>query len=98
MNDLLGLWQLSPKNVPRLEDGLSVVAAANIRWEAARYDLTQQDLARMLYRSRSAISQRFNGRVPWSLDDVGKIADAMAVRPGYLLENPVPAAWQLFGR
>lgn len=93
-----GLWQLAPKDVLVFGEGLSVIAAANIRWEAARYDLSQQDLADYLRRSRSAISQRFRMQVPWSLDDLGKIADAMAVKPGYLLEEPIPAAWQFIGR
>lgn len=85
------LWHLG---AGPLDDGLSTVVAATIRWEAARYELTQQDLASYLHRSRSAISQRFTGKVPWSLDDVGKIALAMGVRPGYLLEEPPAAAWR----
>lgn len=92
------LWQLAPAAIPPIEEGLSIVVAANIRWEAARYELTQQDLADYLHRSRSAICQRVNGRVPWSLDDVGRIAEAMGVKPGYLLEEPVPAAWRDLGR
>lgn len=86
------LWQLS---TPVVNDSLSTLVAATIRWEASRYELTQQDLAAYLHRSRSAISQRFTGRVAWSLDDVGRIAEAMGVKPGYLLEEPSATAWRL---
>jgi len=85
------LWRLPG---PSGSDSLSARVAATVRWEAARYELTQQDLASYLHRSRSAISQRFTGRVPWSLDDLGEIALAMGVKPGYLLEEPPAAAWR----
>ena len=78
-------------------DTLSEIVGANIRFEAARYGFSQQDLADYLRRSRSAVSQRFNGRVAWSLDDVGRISFGMGVKPGYLLQDPVPAAWDLSG-
>lgn len=97
MSKRQALWQLPAMDPFLAEPELSVIAAANIRWEAARYGLSQQDLADFLRRSRSAVSQRFTGRVPWSLDDLGTIAAAMAVKPGYLLEDPVPGAWQLAG-
>ncbi|WP_413452633.1 helix-turn-helix transcriptional regulator [Georgenia phoenicis] len=85
------LWQLSGSGYG---EPLSALVAATIRWEASRYELTQQDLAAYLHRSRSAVSQRFTGRVPWSLDDLGRIAEAMGVKPGYLLEEPPAAAWR----
>ncbi|WP_341358798.1 helix-turn-helix transcriptional regulator [Georgenia sp. M64] len=68
--------------------GLGAVVAANIRYEAARRGLTQQDLGEIVGRSRPAISQRATGKVPWSLDDVGRLAPALGMRPGDLLVVP----------
>lgn len=53
---------------------LSRVAAGAVRLESARRDISQEDLAELLGRSRSPISQRFTGKVAWSLDDLGTIA------------------------
>ncbi|RPF25877.1 helix-turn-helix domain-containing protein [Georgenia muralis] len=71
--------------------GLGAVVAANIRYEAARRGLTQQDLGEIVGRSRPAISQRATGKVPWSLDDVGRLAPALGMRPGDLLVAPETA-------
>ena len=76
---------------------LSTRVAANLRWEAARYDLRQEDLAELLGCSRTAVSQRFNGKVAWTLDEIGLVADALGVKPGYFLEEPVEAAWRASG-
>lgn len=68
--------------------GLAGVVSANIRFEMARHDFTQDELAAYLYRSRAAISRRINGTVAWSLEDLGKIAAALGVRPHELLCRP----------
>ena len=66
---------------------LSRVAAGAIRLESARRDISQEDLAELLGRSRSAISQRFTGKVAWSLDDLGTIAAAFGCPVDDLLDD-----------
>lgn len=74
--------------------GLAEIVAANIRSELARDDLSQEDLAAILCRSRAAISRRINGSVAWSLEDVGKIAEILGMRPHELLERAHrPQVW-----
>jgi len=63
------------RRAPRVSpDGLAAVAAGAVRYETARRGMLQQDLAMALGRSRSAISARYTGQVPWSLDEIGRIA------------------------
>ncbi|MGW6003528.1 helix-turn-helix transcriptional regulator [Oerskovia enterophila] len=66
---------------------LSRVAAGAVRLESARRDISQEDLAELLGRSRSAISQRFTGKVAWSLDDLGTIAAAFSCPVDDLLDD-----------
>ena len=71
---------------PRVSpDGLAAVAAGAVRYETARRGMLQQDLAMALGRSRSAISARYTGRVPWSLDEIGRIAVLYGCRVSDLL-------------
>jgi hypothetical protein len=66
-------------------DGLAAVAAGAVRYESARRGMMQQDLAAALGRSRSAISARYTGQVPWSLDEIGRIAVLYGCRVSDLL-------------
>ncbi|GAA1725326.1 hypothetical protein GCM10009809_21410 [Isoptericola hypogeus] len=82
----LGAPRRRRRRAPRLtEDGLALVAAGAVRYESARRDMSQQDLAMALGRSRSAVSARFTGQVPWSLDEIGKIAVLYGCRVADLL-------------
>ncbi|HLS15253.1 MAG TPA: helix-turn-helix transcriptional regulator [Beutenbergiaceae bacterium] len=93
-------WSILDDEAPRLGkprdpvdeltrvQGLASVVSANIRLEMARHDFTQDELAAYLYRSRAAISRRINGAVAWSLEDLGKIAEALGLRPHELLCRP----------
>ena len=77
----------------RRSDGpvpLSRIAAGAVRLESARRDITQEDLAELLGRSRSAVSQRFTGKVAWSLDDLGTIAAAFGCPVAHLLDDGPP--------
>ncbi|MFE5340495.1 hypothetical protein ACFQ80_09730 [Isoptericola sp. NPDC056578] len=47
--------------------------------------MLQQDLAMALGRSRSANSARYTGQVPWSLDEIGRIAVLYGCRVSDLL-------------
>jgi transcriptional regulator with XRE-family HTH domain len=78
------------------EDGLAAVVAANVRFEAARHGLRQQDVAEIVRISRSAVSLRFTGKAPWTLDEVGRFARALGIRPGELTvppPRPTRPAW-----
>ncbi|MFH5821285.1 helix-turn-helix domain-containing protein [Georgenia sp. AZ-5] len=80
-----------PYDLPDLRArGLAADVAANIRFEAARRELSQQDLAEMIGRSRAAVSARYRGKVPWTIDEVGRIAEMLGVPPGELLAVPRP--------
>ena len=76
---------------------LSTVVAANVRAEAARRGLTQADMARILGVSRMAMSDRYRGRTPWSIDDLEVVSMALHVpvqawlaRPGQLGGGAAP--------
>ncbi|MFE6967838.1 helix-turn-helix domain-containing protein [Isoptericola sp. NPDC057653] len=71
-----------------LPDGLAEAAAGAIRYESARRGMTQQDLSLALGRSRSAVSARYTGQVPWSLDDVGRLASLYGCHVTDLLTEP----------
>lgn len=77
-------------------DGLAAVVAANVRFEAARHGLRQQDVAEIVRISRSAVSLRFTGKAAWSLDEIGRFAQALGIRPGELTvppPRPVRPGW-----
>ncbi|WP_418275602.1 helix-turn-helix domain-containing protein [Isoptericola jiangsuensis] len=66
---------------PRLrQDGLAVVAAGAVRLESARRGLSQKDLALELGLSRTAVSARFRGHAPWTLDEIGRLAQLFDCR------------------
>lgn len=44
-------------------------------------ELTQADVAKKLGVGQPAISSRFNGRVPWTSDEMYKILDLCRARP-----------------
>jgi transcriptional regulator with XRE-family HTH domain len=69
-------------------DGLAAVVAANVRFETARHGLRQQDVAEIVRISRSAVSLRFTGKAPWTLDEVGRFAQALGLKPGQLTVPP----------
>ncbi|MFD6176749.1 MULTISPECIES: helix-turn-helix domain-containing protein [unclassified Isoptericola] len=71
-----------------LPDGLAEAAAGAVRYESARRGMTQQDLSRALGRSRSAVSARYTGQVPWSLDDIGRLAILYGCHVTDLLTEP----------
>jgi transcriptional regulator with XRE-family HTH domain len=77
-------------------DGLAAVVAANVRFEAARHGLRQRDVAAIVRISRSAVSLRFTGKAAWTLDEVGRLAQALGIRPGELTvppPRPTRPAW-----
>ncbi|WP_165217226.1 helix-turn-helix transcriptional regulator [Schaalia sp. ZJ1691] len=54
---------------------LSEIVAGNVRAEAARRGFTQKTLATAMGLPRATMSGRWNGRYPWSIDQLGELAD-----------------------
>lgn len=70
---------------------LHVVVADNVRILCSRRRIHQGDLADVLGMSRMAVSDRFRYRTPWTLDELGHLAQAFQVPPSVLLgELPTP--------
>ncbi|MGO1317732.1 MAG: helix-turn-helix transcriptional regulator [Cellulomonadaceae bacterium] len=68
-----------------VEDGLAAVVAGRIRVEAMLRGLSQADLGDIVGLSRSSVGHRFPGRVPWTLDEVGRLAAALGCPVGDLV-------------
>jgi hypothetical protein len=78
-----------PRHAPtRKRDGLALLCAAAIRFEAARRGLSQMQIAAEVGLSRAAVSDRFRGRTPWTLDQVGVIAELFGCDPAVLVNEP----------
>lgn len=72
------------------------LVADNVRMECARLDWQQADVARLLGTSRTAVNNRWRGRMQWQLEDLEKLASAMAIPVDQLLRarrdsNPQPS-------
>ncbi|MFD2023951.1 helix-turn-helix domain-containing protein [Promicromonospora aerolata] len=80
---------IRPRPAPTLKrDGLARLCAAAIRFEAARRGLSQQQIAAEVGLSKAAVSDRFRGRTPWTLDQVGVIAELFGCDPAVLVNEP----------
>lgn len=71
---------------------LGQVVAANVRAEAARAGLTNQQLAERAGVSPWLMSRRLRGQVPINVDELETLADALGVRPEVLLGRPTTSA------
>lgn len=69
--------------------GLAEFVSANIRYEMARSDVTQRDVADVIGKSRAAVSLRMHDRVPWTLWEVGMVAELLGMQPSELLSTRV---------
>lgn len=67
---------------------LHVVVADNVRLLCSRRRVHQSDLADALGMSRMAVSDRFRYRTPWTLDEVGALAQAFQVPVSVLMGEP----------
>ncbi|MEU4384041.1 helix-turn-helix transcriptional regulator [Promicromonospora sp. NPDC023805] len=80
---------LRPRPAPNLyHDGLALVCAAAIRFEAARRGLSQMQIAAEVGLSRAAVSDRFRGKTAWTLDQVGVIAQLFGCDVAVLVNEP----------
>lgn len=67
---------------------LADVVVANVRAEIARRRWTQSQAAVRLGLSQQALSDRLTGRSRVSIDELGRIADALRLDPADLLARP----------
>lgn len=79
------------------QDGLALVCAAAVRFEAARRGLSQRQIAVEVGLSRAAVSERFRGRTAWTLDQVGVLALLFGCDPAVLVTEPRKPARELAG-
>lgn len=80
---------IQPRPTPTLyRDGLALVCAAAIRFEAARRGLSQMQIAAEVGLSRAAVSDRFRGKTAWTLDQVGVIALLFGCDVAVLVNEP----------
>ena len=73
---------------PARPTGLAAVVADNIRVEAGRIGITQQQLATCLGMSRSAVSLRYRYRVPWRVNELETVAFFLNVPVAELMTKP----------
>lgn len=64
---------------------MHVVVADNVRILCSRRRVHQSDLADAMGMSRMAVSDRFRYRTPWTLDELGILAQVFQVPPSVLL-------------
>jgi transcriptional regulator with XRE-family HTH domain len=55
------------------------LVAENVRVECARADRTQADVARLLGTSRTAVSNRWRGRMQWQIEDLERLSVSLNV-------------------
>ena len=60
---------------------LNAIVSENIRALAARRRAAQSDIAHALGVSQAAVSSKYVGRRPWSMDDVARVAAYFGVTP-----------------
>lgn len=76
-----------------------------VRAAAARRGLSQKALALALGRSQQAVSDRWRGRTPWTVDDTDDLERVLQLVPGSLYaaavrecarrdSNPQPSDWE----
>ncbi|MFI2365039.1 helix-turn-helix domain-containing protein [Promicromonospora sp. NPDC019610] len=89
---------VTPRRAPTLHlDGLALVCAGAVRFEAARRGLSQRQIAAEVGLSRAAVSERFRGRTAWTLDQLGTLALLFGCDPAVLVTEPRKPARELAG-
>lgn len=63
----------------RNRDKLRTVVAANVRAELGRVNSSQSKAAAAIGMSQAALSKRLAGRLPFTVDELGDIADYLGV-------------------
>ena len=66
---------------------LNDIVSANIRAESAVRRITQTELADSIGLTRAAVSHKWNGRRPWTLEDIQKVSLVLNLEPAELLRD-----------
>lgn len=85
----MALTQLAPMAPPTT---YAEAMRLEVRAEAGRRGLSQSGLARLLELSQQAVSDRWRGRTPWSLDEVQRLEVVLALPAGTLFHRATDAA------
>lgn len=59
--------------------------ASEVRALKGRYAMTQHQVAEILGISQSQVAKRLNGKIPFTLDDIQRLADFFGIDPAELL-------------
>jgi transcriptional regulator with XRE-family HTH domain len=79
--------------MPYPSDDVTKLVADEVRALAARRRTTQVGLADVIGLSQAAVSRRLRGEIPFTVDELAKVATHFEVPLGSLLpEQPEPAA------
>lgn len=73
-------------------NGTTKLIANKVRGVAAEHGLTQQDIADTLRLSRSAVVERFNGRVPFTATELYMLAATVDIPVGRFFPERVGVA------
>ena len=64
---------------------------ANLRAEMKRHNKTNNDIGKILNISANSVSFKLNGKRPFTLDEIHKLADEFNCSLDYLAEKTKPA-------
>ena len=62
-----------------MNENLTVTVATEVRAEMARQRVTQQQIADVLGISQPQVSMRLRAEIPFGVDELGMVADALGV-------------------
>lgn len=75
------------EQIPAQREKWTKKVAAEIRAEAARQRVTQLSVAKALGKSQAAMSRRWNGDLPYDLDELQALTAFLDMSLGDLLES-----------
>lgn len=75
--------------LPQAHNARSTIAAC-VRAHLGVRNMSDSELARKIGTTQSQISRRTNERVPFDVDELGKIADALGISVVELIQMPTP--------
>lgn len=77
--------------VPAGDTNLAERVAAEVRAELARRQITQQQFAPVIGLSQASLSDRMRGKTPFTIEDLGRIAEALRIHPAVLVGGYDPS-------
>lgn len=83
---------ISPPDHQVDSDAVSAAVAANVRAEIARAGKSQSDVAQHIPLSQQSLSQRMQGRVPFRISELQRIADYLGISVNALVSETKAAS------